>query len=85
MVDESSRSQWKSTWRFVLLACASALVFLVCTVIGGVYGDASTIGGIGFFVALLSLVGVVVGIVGAVVSFVRTALRRHSPPARPVV
>ena len=79
-----SRSQWKWTWRFLLLTCASALVFLVCGVIGGVYGDASTIGAIAFYVALFSLAGVVVGGIGAVVSFVTTVLRRHSPPAKPV-
>jgi hypothetical protein len=79
-----SRSQWKWTWRFLLLACASAVVFLVCGVIGGVYGDASTIGAIGFYLALLSLVGVAVGVIGAVVTFVTTMLRRHSPPAKPV-
>lgn len=81
-----STSKWKWTWWFLLLAGVSAAVFLVTGVIGGALGvdDASTIGAIGFVLGLLCVVGVVVGVIGAVVTFVMTLLRRHSPPAQPV-
>ncbi len=81
-----STSRWKWTWRFLLLAGVSVLVFAVFAALGNAFGveEASTVGAIGFFVALLCWAGLVVGIIGAVVTFFMTLLRRHSPPARPV-
>ena len=40
--------------------------------------------GAAFYLAAVSLAGFAVGVIGALVSFVVTMLRRHSPPAKPV-
>ncbi len=77
-----STSKWKRTWWFLLLACASVVVFAACAAVGGKYGDASTIGAIVGSIAFLCVAGLAVGIVGAVVTFIMTLLRRHSPPAK---
>jgi len=84
MFETLSKSRWIWTLRFLLLGCASVLVFLACAYLGGAYGDASTIGAIAGSIAFLCVAGLVVGIIGAAVSFVTAIRRRHSPPARPV-
>jgi hypothetical protein len=84
MVETPSRSRWMWTLRFLLLGGASVLVFLACVYLGGVYGDASTIGAIAGAIAFLCVAGFAVGIIGAVVSFVMAMRGRPSPPAKPV-
>ena len=82
MFESLSTSQWKWTWRFLLLACASAVVFAL----GAFLSSLSSTGEVGvlFYLGLLCVAGLAVGIIGAVVTFVMTMLRRHSPPAKPV-
>jgi len=41
-------------------------------------------GGATYYMAAVGLAGLAVGIIGALVSFVMTMLRHHSPPAKPV-
>jgi hypothetical protein len=77
-----STSKWKWTWWFLLLAGVSVLAFAL----GGFIGSQSSTGetAIAFFLGLGGVVGLAVGIIGAVVTFVMTLLRHHSPPAKPV-
>jgi K+-sensing histidine kinase KdpD len=77
-----STSQWKWTWRFLLLACVSAVVFAL----GAFLSSLSSTGEVGilFFLGLLCVAGLGVGIIGAVVSFVTIMVRRHSEPTKPV-
>ena len=79
-----STSQWKWTWRFLLLCCASVLLFLLAGLLAGLFPSLGGDGGPAYFVAVLGLAGFAVGIIGALVTFVMTLLRRHSPPAKPV-
>jgi hypothetical protein len=55
-------------------------------VLGAFIGSHSSTGetAISFFLGLGGAAGLAVGIIGAVVSFVATMLRRRSPPAKPV-
>ena len=80
MFESLSTSPWKWTWRFLLLACVSVVVFVGLAYILSPAPD----NGIAFMVGLACVAGLAVGIIGAVVTFVMTMLRRHSPPARPV-
>jgi hypothetical protein len=79
-----STSQWKWTWRLLLLCCASVLLFLLAGLLAGLFPSLGGDGGPTYYVAVLGLAGLAVGIIGALVSFVMTVLRRHSPPAKPV-
>jgi len=81
MFEAFSKSQWRWTWRFLLLCCASALVFVLSGLLSSLF---HTQGGVTYYMAALSLAGLAVGVIGALVSFVTTMLRRHSPPAKPV-
>jgi hypothetical protein len=80
-----SKALWKRPLPYAILACASVLVFLACATLDGVYGDASTIGAVAFILAMLSIDGFLVGVIGTVVTLVTSRRRRHSPPARPMV
>jgi hypothetical protein len=82
MFEALSTSRWKWTWRFLLLACVSVGVFALA----GYLSSLSSTGEVGilFFLGLLCVAGLAVGVVGAVVASVLTLVRRHSPPARPV-
>ena len=82
MFEALSTSRWKWTWRFLLLACVSVVVFALAAFIS----SQSSTGEVGvlFFLGLLCVAGLAVGVIGAVVSFVATILRRHGPPAKPV-
>jgi hypothetical protein len=75
-----SKSKWKWTWWFLLLACVSLLVFVGAAYIFHPAPD----NGIAFTIGLVCVAGLAVGIVGAVVTFIMTMLRRHTPPAKPV-
>jgi len=77
-----STSKWKWTWWFLLLAGVSVLAFLLGASISGHSSTGTTAAG--SLLAFGGVVGLAVGIIGAVVTFVMTMLRRHSPPARPV-
>ena len=79
-----STSRWKWTLWFLLLCCASVLVFLLAGLLAGLFPSLGGDGGPAYYVAVLGLTGLAVGIIGAVVTFVTTMLRRHSPPAKPV-
>jgi uncharacterized membrane protein YfcA len=81
MFEALSKSRWKWTWWFLLLICASVLVFALAGLLSGLF---HTQGGVTYYMAALSLAGLAVGVIGALVSFVTTMLRRHSPPAKPV-
>ena len=83
MLEALSTSRWKWTWRFLLLALASVVVFAACVAVGGQYRDASTVGAVFGAIAFLCVAGLAVGVIGAIVTFVMTMLRRHSPPAKP--
>ncbi len=86
MAKALSTSKWKWTWRFLLLAGVSVVAFVLMGVIGSLIGSDSSTGepAIAFVLEFFGVVGLGVGIVGAVVTFVMTLLRRHSPPANPV-
>jgi hypothetical protein len=84
MLEALSTSQWKWTWRSLLVCCASVLLFLLAGLLAGLFPSLGGDGGPAYYVAVLGLAGLAVGIIGAVVSFVMTMLRRHSPPAKPV-
>jgi hypothetical protein len=73
MFEAFSKSQWNWTWRFLLLGCASVLVFLLSGLLSGLF---HTQGGVTYYMAALSLAGFVVGVIGALVSFVTIMLRR---------
>jgi VIT1/CCC1 family predicted Fe2+/Mn2+ transporter len=79
-----STSRWKWTWWSLLLCCASVLVFLLAGVLAGLFPSLGGDGGPAYYVAVLGLAGLAMGIIGAVVTFVMTMLHRHSPPAKPV-
>jgi hypothetical protein len=81
MFEALSKSRWKWTWWFLLLICASVLVFALAGLLSGLL---HTQGGVTYYMAALGLAGLAVGVIGALVSFVTTMLRRHSPPAKPV-
>jgi hypothetical protein len=77
-----STSQWKWTWWFLVLAGASVLAFVLGASISNHSSTGTTAAG--SLLAFGGVVGLAVGIIGAVVTFVMTLLRRHSPPAKPV-
>jgi uncharacterized membrane protein YfcA len=81
MFEALSRSRWKWTWWFLLLCCASVLRFFLSGLLSGLF---HTNGGATYYMAALSLAGLALGVIGALVSFVTSILRRHSPPAKPV-
>jgi hypothetical protein len=83
MLEALSKSRWTWTWWFLLLTCASVLVFALAGLLSSLFHINSSRGAT-FYMAALSLAGLAVGIIGAVVTSVRTMLRRHSPPAKPV-
>lgn len=86
MVKALSTSKWKWTWRFLLLACAAVVALVLVAVIGSLIDSDSSTGepAIVFILEFFGVVGLGVGIIGAVVSSVLTLLRHHSPPAKPV-
>jgi Na+/melibiose symporter-like transporter len=83
MFESLSTSRWKWTWWFLLLCCASVLMFFLSGLLSSLF-HTNTNGGATYYMAAVSLAGLAVGIIGALVSFVMTMLRHHSPPAKPV-
>jgi hypothetical protein len=83
MLEALSTSRWKWTWWFLLLCCASVLLFFLSGLLSSLFHINSNRGAT-FYMAAVSLAGLALGIVGALVSFAMTMLRRHSPPAKPV-
>ena len=83
MFESLSKSRWKWTWWFLLLICASVLVCALAGLLSGLFHINSNRGAT-FYMAAVGLAGLAVGIIGALVSFVMTMLRHHSPPAKPV-
>jgi hypothetical protein len=81
MLEALSTSQWKWTWRFLLLTCAAVLLFFLAGLLSSLF---NTQGGATYYMAALSLAGFAVGIIGAVVTLVLTVLRSHSPSAKRV-
>ena len=77
-----STSKWKWTWWFLLLAGVSVLAFVLGASISSHSSTGTTAAG--SLLAFGGVVGLAVGIIGAVVTFVMTLLRRHAPPAKPV-
>ncbi len=77
-----STPKWKWTWWFLLLAGVSVGLFVLGAYIGSHSATGETAAA--FILGFFGVVGLAVGIVGAVVTFVMTLLRRHSPPAKPV-
>ncbi len=82
MVEALSTSRWKWTWWFGLLCCASGLVLFLSALLSSLFDLAS--GGPFYYTAVLGFAGLAVGVIGAVVSFVTTMLRRQSQPTKPV-
>jgi len=77
---------WRTTRRFLLLIGASALGFVVFAVLSASMENAGVGGGGVFFLLALFLcpAGLLVGIIGAAVTWV-TSIRAHRvPPAKPV-
>jgi hypothetical protein len=83
MFEALSKSRWKWTWWFLLLICASVLVFALAGLLSSLFHINSNRGAT-FYMAAVSLAGLAVGIIGALGSFVMTMLRHHSPPAKAV-
>jgi Na+/melibiose symporter-like transporter len=81
MLEALSTSRWRWTWWFLLLCCASALVLLLAALLSLLFPPN---GGPAYYLAVLGFAGLAVGVIGALVCFVMTVLRRHSPPAKPV-
>jgi hypothetical protein len=76
---------WRTSRRFLLLTGASVLVLVASTVLSNVFGDGSAAGGVFFFIALFFCpAGLLVGIIGAVVTVVTSRRAHHVPPASPV-
>jgi membrane protease YdiL (CAAX protease family) len=77
---------WRTSRRFLLLTGASVLAFVALVVVGGVIDNAGVdVGGIAFLLAIfLCPAGLVVGIIGAVVTLVASRRAHHVPPGRPV-
>jgi Na+/melibiose symporter-like transporter len=83
MFEALSTSRWKWTWWFLLVICASVLVCVLAALLSVLFHINSNRGAT-FYVAAVGFAGLAVGIIGALVSFVMTMLRHHSPPAKPV-
>jgi hypothetical protein len=81
MLEAFSKSRWRWTWWFLLLCCAAVLVLFLSALLSLLFPPN---GGPAYYMALLGFAGLAVGVIGALVSFVTTMLRRHSPPAKPV-
>jgi hypothetical protein len=76
---------WRTSRRFLLLVGASVVVFVASTVLSNVLGDGSAAGGVFFFIAIwLCPAALLVGIIGAVVTFAASRRGHHAPSARPV-
>jgi hypothetical protein len=77
---------WRTSRRFLLLIGASVLGFVVFTVLSASMENAGAGGGGVFFVLALYLcpAGLLVGIVGAAVTWVTSRRAHHLPPGKPV-
>jgi hypothetical protein len=77
---------WRTSRRFLLLTGASALGLVVFAVLSAVMENAGIVGGGAFFLLALFLcpAGLLVGIIGAVVTVVTSRRAHHVPPASPV-
>ncbi len=82
MFEALSTSKWRWTWRFLLLCCASVLLFILSAVLGGLLSLPD--GGPFFYTEVLSYLGLAAGIIGVVVSCAVTLLRRSSSSRNPV-
>jgi hypothetical protein len=77
---------WRTTKRFLLLVGASALGFVVFTVLSSVLENAGVegVGGVFFLIAaMLCPAGLLVGIIGAVVTRVTSKRAHHLPLGKP--
>jgi hypothetical protein len=77
---------WRTARRFLLLIGASVLGFVVFAVLSASMENAGVGGGGVFFLLALFLcpAGLVVGIIGAAVTWVVSMRAHHVPPAKPV-
>lgn len=80
---------WRTSRRFLLLAGAAVVAFVAIVVVGGLIDnagvDTGAVGSAAFLVAIfLCPAGLVVGIIGAMVTRVTSRRARHVPPAKPV-
>ncbi|MGE5228245.1 MAG: hypothetical protein ACM3MJ_00825 [Deltaproteobacteria bacterium] len=80
---------WRTSRRFLLLVGASVVAFVAIVVVGGLIDNAGVdmgaVGSAAFFIAIfLCPAGFVVGIIGAVVTWVTSRRAHHVPPANPV-
>ncbi len=79
---------WRTARRFLLLSGASVLAFVVCVLLVNVLESAGVnAGGVGdlfFYMAMfLCPAGLVLGIIGAVVTLVLSRREHHLPPRTP--
>jgi hypothetical protein len=80
---------WRTSRRFLLLIGASVVALVAIVVVGGLLDNAGVnMGAVGdflFYVAIfLCPAGLLVGIIGAAVTWVTSRRAHHVPPARPV-
>jgi hypothetical protein len=80
---------WRTSRRFLLLSGASVLAFVAIVVGGGLLDNAGVgmgaVGSAAFYIAIfLCPAGLVVGIIGAVVTLVTSRRAHHAPPGKPV-
>jgi hypothetical protein len=80
---------WRTSRRFLLLTGASVVVFAALLVIFGLLDNAGVhtgaLGNVVFFILIyLCPAGLLVGIIGAVVTWVTSRRAHHLPPASPV-
>jgi membrane associated rhomboid family serine protease len=77
---------WRTSRRFLLLTGASVLAFIACTLLSVTLENAGIGGGGVFFLIAIFVcpAALVVGIIGAVVTWVTSRRAHHAPPARPV-
>ena len=74
---------WRTPKRFLLLTGASVLAFVASTILSNVFGDGSAAGGAFFFIAIwLCPAGLLVGIIGAVTTFIASR-REHQQRVPP--
>ena len=78
---------WRTSRRFLLLTGASVLAFVALVVGGGVIDNAGVdVGGVAFLLAIFVCpAGLVVGVIGAVVTLVASRRAHQVPPGKPVI
>jgi hypothetical protein len=66
MFEALTKSRWKWTWWFLLLICASVLVFALAGLLSSLFHLNSNRGAT-FYMAAVSLAGLAVGVIGTLV------------------